>query len=107
MANVVSQESNPRRIADCYLGSDGSQHVNFFAAGTDYNHVQELYVAPGSGWVNNDLTSLADGFVPNAGRARSAIGAATTASMSTTSAPTTTCTSSTSTLAPPAGWTTT
>jgi hypothetical protein len=27
-----------------YWGSDGSQHVNFFAAGTDYNNVQELYV---------------------------------------------------------------
>ncbi|MGA9675766.1 MAG: hypothetical protein WBR28_11135 [Mycobacterium sp.] len=52
-----------------YLGSDGSQHVNFFAPGTDYNHVEELYIAPGLGWSNHDLTSLADGFVPNAGRA--------------------------------------
>jgi hypothetical protein len=47
-----------------YWGSDNSQHVNFFGASFD-NHVQELYIAPNAaGWVQNDLTTLADGFVP-------------------------------------------
>jgi hypothetical protein len=35
---------------------DGSQHVNFIDAN---NHVRELYIHPGAGWVNNDLTQLA------------------------------------------------
>jgi hypothetical protein len=52
-----------------YWGSDNSQHVNFFGASFD-NHVQELYIAPNAaGWVQNDLTTLADGFVPVVGRA--------------------------------------
>jgi hypothetical protein len=39
-----------------YWGSDNSQHVNFF--GVD-GHVHELYIVPGAGWVDNDLTKLA------------------------------------------------
>jgi hypothetical protein len=31
-------------------------HVNYI--GTD-NHVHELYIAPGTNWVDNDLTNLA------------------------------------------------
>jgi hypothetical protein len=45
---------------DGYWGSDNSQHVNF--SGTD-GHVHELYIVPGAGWVDNDLTALAG---PNA-----------------------------------------
>jgi hypothetical protein len=39
-----------------YWGSNTSQHVNFI--GLD-GHVHELYIAPGTGWVDNDLTKLA------------------------------------------------
>ena len=39
-----------------YWGSDSSVHVNFI--GTD-GHVHELYIRPGAGWVDNDLTALA------------------------------------------------
>jgi hypothetical protein len=39
-----------------YWGSDNSQHVNFI--GLD-GHVHELYILPGAGWVDNDLTELA------------------------------------------------
>ena len=39
-----------------YWGSDNSQHVNFI--GLD-GHVHELYISPGTGWVDNDLTELA------------------------------------------------
>ena len=35
--------------------SDSSQHVNY--VGTD-GHVHELYIHPGAGWVNNDLTDV-------------------------------------------------
>ncbi len=41
---------------DGYWGSDNSQHVNFI--GTD-GHLHELYITPGAGWVNNELTALA------------------------------------------------
>ena len=41
-----------------YWGSDRSVHVNFVAGD---EHVHELYIAPGSGWVDNDLTNLAGG----------------------------------------------
>jgi hypothetical protein len=55
-----------------YWGSDNSQHVHFLAVGIEYNHVHELSITPGSGWVNNDITSLApDGSVPLGGRALS------------------------------------
>jgi hypothetical protein len=40
---------------DGYWGSDGSQHVNFVGSDGD---VHELYIAPGGGWVANDLTTL-------------------------------------------------
>jgi hypothetical protein len=39
-----------------YWGSDNSQHVNFI--GLD-DYVHELYIFPGAGWVDNDLTELA------------------------------------------------
>jgi hypothetical protein len=40
-----------------YWGTDGSQHVNFL----DINgHVHELYILPGQGWVDNDLTQMAN-----------------------------------------------
>jgi hypothetical protein len=43
--------------------SDDSQHVFFI--GTD-NHVYELYVTAGAGWIFNDLTSLARTVLPAA-----------------------------------------
>ena len=52
---------------DGYWGTDSSQHVNFI--GTD-GHVHELYIHPGAGWVNNDLTAFSGGgIVPAAGSA--------------------------------------
>jgi hypothetical protein len=48
-----------------YWGSDSSQHVNFI--GTD-RHVHELYIHPGSSWVNNDLTAFSgNGVAPTGG----------------------------------------
>ena len=48
-----------------YWGSDSSQHVNF--VGTD-RHVHELYIHPGSSWVNNDLTAFSgNGVAPTGG----------------------------------------
>ncbi|MFM0367445.1 hypothetical protein, partial [Paraburkholderia sediminicola] len=38
---------------DGYWGSDSSQHVNFISVD---GHVHELYVRPGAGWVDNDLS---------------------------------------------------
>ncbi len=37
-----------------YWGSDNSQHVNFLSVD---GHVHELYIAPGSVWVDNDLSA--------------------------------------------------
>ncbi len=51
---------------DGYWGSDNSQHVNFI--GTDF-HVHELYITPGAGWVDNDLTKLAGAATPLAATA--------------------------------------
>src|ERR1700722_14457054 len=45
----------PGSRLDGYWGSDSSQHVNFIDGN---GHVRELYVPPGAGWVNNDLTSF-------------------------------------------------
>ena len=45
----------PGTALDGYWGLDGSQHVNYI--GTD-GHVHELYIHPGAGWVDNDLTLL-------------------------------------------------
>jgi hypothetical protein len=44
-----------------YWGSDNSQHVNYIGAD---GHLHELYIAPGNGWVDNDLTKLANGVLP-------------------------------------------
>ncbi len=43
---------------DAYWGSDSSQHVNFISID---GHVHELYIHPGAGWVDNDLTAFANG----------------------------------------------
>jgi hypothetical protein len=59
---------NPDTALDGYWGSDDSQHVNYI--GND-GHVHELYIAPGRGWVDNDLTKLADAVAPNVGSALS------------------------------------
>ena len=45
----------PTTALDGYPLSDDSKHVNFI--GTD-NHVHELYLTAGAGWVDNDLTAL-------------------------------------------------
>jgi hypothetical protein len=52
---------------DVYTGSDGSRHINFF--GVD-GHVHELYNHPGAagaGWVDNDLTKMANAVDPVVG----------------------------------------
>ena len=41
-------------------------HVNFVGA---EGHIHELYIAPGRGWVDNDLTVLAGGVAPAVGSA--------------------------------------
>jgi len=41
-----------------YRGSANSQHVNYVDAN---DHVHELYIAPGAGWVDNDLTQITNG----------------------------------------------
>jgi hypothetical protein len=52
-----------------YWQSDDSVHVFYYGAGTD-NHVYQLRIFPGGpGWVWEDLTSLADGIVPEVSRA--------------------------------------
>jgi hypothetical protein len=48
----------PGSALDGYWGSDNSQHVNFISAD---GHVHELYIHPGAGWVDNDLTAFAKG----------------------------------------------
>jgi hypothetical protein len=52
------------RALSSYWGSDGSQHVNFFGFSGQEYHVQQLSIAPGAGWVLNDLTSSAGGVAP-------------------------------------------
>jgi hypothetical protein len=52
-----------------YWQSDDSVHVFYYGAGTD-NHVYQLRIfSGGPGWVWEDLTSLADGIVPEVSRA--------------------------------------
>jgi hypothetical protein len=51
---------------DGYWGSDSSQHVNY--VGTD-GHIHELYIHPGAGWVDNNLTNFARAVPPAAGTA--------------------------------------
>ncbi len=41
---------------DGYWGNDNSQHVNFIGVDGD---LHELYITPGTGWVDNNLTELA------------------------------------------------
>jgi hypothetical protein len=48
-------ERRPTTALDGYRLSNDSKHVNFI--GTD-NHVYELYITAGAGWVDNDLTAL-------------------------------------------------
>ena len=43
----------PGSELDGYWGSDSSQHVNFISID---GHVHELYIHPGAGWVDNDLS---------------------------------------------------
>ena len=81
---------------DGYPLSNDSQHVFFI--GTD-NHVHELYLTAGAGWVDIDLTALARAVPPTPTTALDGYPLSDTASTSTSSAPTTTSTSSTS---PPA-----
>jgi predicted NUDIX family NTP pyrophosphohydrolase len=49
---------------DAYWGSDNSQHVNFVAAD---GHIHELYIRPGAGWADNDLTAFSRGLPAAAG----------------------------------------
>jgi hypothetical protein len=51
---------------DGYWGSDSSQHVNYISAD---GHVHELYIHPGAGWVDNDLTAFTGGVPAVAGSA--------------------------------------
>jgi hypothetical protein len=51
---------------DGYWGSDSSQHVNFVAAN---GRIHELYIRPGAGWVDNDLTGFSEGIPATAGSA--------------------------------------
>ncbi len=64
LAGAVAPKVVPVAPAlDGYWGSDNSQHVNFI--GID-GHVHELYIASGAaGWVDNDLTKLANGVLPS------------------------------------------
>jgi uncharacterized protein (DUF2147 family) len=48
----------PGSALDGYWGSDSSQHVNYISPD---GHVHELYIHPGAGWVDNDLTALSKG----------------------------------------------
>jgi len=56
----------PGSALDGYWGSDSSQHVNFISAD---GHVHELYIHPGAGWVDNDLTAFANGTLAAPGSA--------------------------------------
>ena len=53
---------NATSALEGYRLSDDSQHVFFI--GTD-NHVYELYITAGAGWIYNDLTALARAVPPN------------------------------------------
>ena len=60
-------EPNIGTALDMYSGTDGSRHINFF--GVD-GHVHELYNHPGAagaGWVDNDLTKMANAVDPVVG----------------------------------------
>ena len=67
VANQVGITPARGSALDGYWGSDASQHVNFI--GTD-GHVHELYIHPGAGWVNNDVTVMSgNGVAPTPGSA--------------------------------------
>ena len=62
-AGAVPPITTPATSAlEGYRLSDDSQHVFFI--GTD-NHVYELYITAGAGWIYNDLTALARAVPPN------------------------------------------
>jgi hypothetical protein len=46
------------RALDGYWGADNSQHVNFVSGD---GHIHELYIHPGAGWVDDDLTTFSKG----------------------------------------------
>jgi hypothetical protein len=50
-----------RSPIDGYSGPDGSQHANFIDGN---GHVHELYIHPGAGWVDNDLTKFGGADIP-------------------------------------------
>jgi len=59
--------ATPGSALDGYWGSDNSQHVNFVSLD---GHVHELYIYPGAaGWVDNDLTAMANGTAAASGSA--------------------------------------
>jgi hypothetical protein len=64
LAGAVPAQQDTALVS--YWGIDSSQHVNYI--GTD-GHVHELYIRPGSGWVDNDLTELAAAGAPMANTA--------------------------------------
>ena len=66
-----------------YWGSDNSPHVNYYDAG---GHVHELHIAPGAGWVSNDLTQITKDPLAHILGGLAGTGAATTASTSTCAA---------------------
>jgi hypothetical protein len=67
-ANLPALQSG---LSGYWQSHDSSVHVFYFGAGTD-NHVYQLRIFPGGpGWVWEDLTSLADGIVPEVSRALS------------------------------------
>jgi hypothetical protein len=62
-AGAVPPITTPATSAlEGYRLGDDSQHVFFI--GTD-NHVYELYITAGAGWIYNDLTALARAVPPN------------------------------------------
>ena len=54
LAGAVSPQMNT--ALNSYWGNDSSQHVNFIGVDGD---LHELYITPGAGWVDNNLTQLA------------------------------------------------
>ena len=54
-ANAVAPVVGDRQLHG-YWGSDSSRHVNFIGVDGD---LHELYITPGAGWVDNNLTQLA------------------------------------------------
>ncbi len=61
LASAVAPAANT--ALDGFWGTHNSQHVNFI--GTD-SHLHELFIAPGSNGVDNELTALASAVAPAA-----------------------------------------